>query len=58
MTEYLLKDGSTVIIREVELSDAEQMIFLMKQADSETEFLAREPGEFPCMSLSDSEKQV
>jgi len=44
--EYLLKNGNSVIIREPLLEDAEAMLNLIVAADTESKFLAREPGEF------------
>lgn len=44
--EYLLKNGSTVIIREPHIEDAESIISVISTADSETLFLARNPNEF------------
>ena len=43
---YELKNGESVLIREPCIDDAEQIINLMKVADEETKFLARNPGEF------------
>lgn len=44
--EYLLKNGNRVIIREPLLEDAEALVNLISEADMESKFLAREPGEF------------
>ena len=44
--EYELKNGKRVLIRRPRTEDAEQMIRVMKAADNETRFLARNPGEF------------
>jgi RimJ/RimL family protein N-acetyltransferase len=44
--EYELKDGQKLIVRTPELGDEEGLINLMQAVDSETKFLAREPGEF------------
>jgi RimJ/RimL family protein N-acetyltransferase len=44
--EYLLKNGNSVMIREPLLEDAEAMLNLIVSADTESKFLAREPGEF------------
>lgn len=44
--EYLLKNGKSVTIRAPRVEDAEAIIELVKKADSETRFLAREAGEF------------
>lgn len=46
MKNYPLRNGKTVIIREPRPEDAEAVVALMKKADKETRFLAREPGEF------------
>lgn len=43
---YNLKNGKSVLIREVEKTDAENFINLMKTVDSESKFLGREPFEF------------
>lgn len=44
--KYFLRNGKSVIIREPVIEDAEAMINLMKKVDTESRFLAREPGEF------------
>lgn len=44
--EYTLKNGKKLIVRTPNIEDAEKLISLMKVLDSETRFLAREPGEF------------
>ena len=44
--EYLLKNGHKVTIRTPRVEDAEAIIRIMTSADSETRFLARNPGEF------------
>jgi RimJ/RimL family protein N-acetyltransferase len=44
--EVLLKNGSKVVLRNPVIEDAEAMIALVKKADTESKFLAREPGEF------------
>ena len=46
MAEYKLKNGQSVIIRGPKIEDAEAMINLIKTADTESKFLAREVGEF------------
>jgi len=50
MTEYAktitLKDGRTALLRDIRPQDAEAAIRTLKQQDTETRFLAREPGEF------------
>ncbi len=43
---YELKNGKTVLIRKPNIEDAEQIINVIKTADEETKFLARNPGEF------------
>lgn len=43
---YPLKNGKSVNIRALQPTDAEAMIHLLQTADSETAFLARNPGEF------------
>jgi len=44
--EYILKNGTAVIIRQPKIEDAEQLITLINTADTESLFLARNPGEF------------
>jgi len=44
--EYVLKDGQKLIVRIPEIGDEKGLINLMQAVDSETKFLAREPGEF------------
>ena len=44
--EYILKDGQKFIVRSPEEGDAQALINQMKTIDTETKFLAREPGEF------------
>ena len=44
--DYTLKNGTTVTIRQPKVEDAEQLISVMSTADTETLFLARNPGEF------------
>lgn len=44
--EYLLKNGKNVVIRKPNPEDAEGIINVMSVADTETLFLARNPGEF------------
>lgn len=46
MTVYKLKNGEEVNIRVPEEKDAEGLRFVMKQSDSESRFLGREPDEF------------
>ena len=43
---YNLKNGKSVLIREPRIEDAAQIIQIIKTADEETRFLARNPGEF------------
>ena len=54
--EYLLKNGKSVIIRKPNIDDAEEIINVISVADTETLFLARNPGEF-CTTI-DREKQI
>ena len=54
--EYLLKNGKSVIIRKPNIDDAEEIIKVISIADTETLFLARNPGEF-CTTI-DREKQI
>ena len=54
--EYLLRNGKKVNIRKTTIDDAEAIINLITQADTETMFLARNPGEF-CTPL-EREKQI
>lgn len=44
--EFLLKNGSKVVLRSPVIEDAEAIIAVIKKADTESKFLAREPGEF------------
>jgi RimJ/RimL family protein N-acetyltransferase len=44
--EYILKDGQKLIVRTPQEGDEQGLINLMQAVDSETKFLAREPGEF------------
>lgn len=50
MTEYektvTLKDGRTALLRDLRPQDAEGAVRALKKMDTETRFLAREPGEF------------
>ena len=46
MAQYKLKNGQSVTIRGPKIEDAEAMINLIKTADTESKFLAREEGEF------------
>ena len=54
--EYLLKNGKKVMIRKPTVEDAEAIIHVMTIADTETLFLARNPGEF-CTPV-EREKQI
>lgn len=54
--EYLLRNGKNVIIRKPKMDDAEAIIHVMTIADTETLFLARNPGEF-CTPV-EREKQI
>lgn len=51
---YKLKNGKTVVIRKTVIEDAKAIIDIISKADSETKFLARNPGEF-CIT-EDAEK--
>ena len=44
--QYILKNGKTVTLRPPVPDDAAAMVHIMKTADTESPFLAREPGEF------------
>lgn len=44
--EYNLKNGKIITVRKPTTEDAEAIINLIKTADSETKFLARNPDEF------------
>lgn len=44
--EYTLKNGKTVLIRKPAPEDAEAIIHVIATADTQTPFLARNPGEF------------
>ncbi|WP_273319575.1 GNAT family N-acetyltransferase [Vallitalea guaymasensis] len=44
--ENILKDGQKLVIRNAEENDGQGLIDLLQTVDSETRFLAREPGEF------------
>ena len=54
--EYLLRNGKKVIIRKPRIEDAESIVNIITIADTETLFLARNPGEF-CTSV-EREKQI
>ena len=54
--QYLLKNGKSVTIRKPKVDDAEAIINVMTIADTETLFLARNPGEF-CTPV-EREKQI
>lgn len=54
--EYLLRNGKKVTIRKPNVEDAEAIINVMTIADTETLFLARNPGEF-CTPV-EREKQI
>ena len=54
--EYLLRNGKKVIIRKPNVEDAKAIINVMTIADTETLFLARNPGEF-CTPV-EREKQI
>lgn len=44
--EYILKNGKIVNIRKPDEKDAEEIVSIISAADTETLFLARNPGEF------------
>lgn len=44
--QYELKNGKSVLIRMPRVEDAEAIIHVLRTADGETRFLARNPGEF------------
>ncbi len=44
--EYKLRNGKSVIIRKPAIADAKAIINIISVADTETRFLARNPGEF------------
>lgn len=44
--EYLLRNGKSVLLRKPTVEDAEALIHVLSTADTETRFLARDPGEF------------
>ena len=54
---YQLKDGNVLLIRQPVESDAEAVIALMKKADTESRFLAREPGEFS-VTVENEQKMI
>lgn len=54
MKQYTLKNGEKLVLRVPKLEDAQALIDLMRTVDSETKFLAREPGEF-CVTLDQEE---
>ena len=54
--EYVLRNGKNVIVRKPNEEDAEALINVMTTADTETLFLARNPGEF-CTTV-EREKQI
>ncbi|MDE6585489.1 MAG: GNAT family N-acetyltransferase [Clostridia bacterium] len=53
---YQLKNGESVFIRNPYVEDAEQIINVIKTADTETKFLARNPWEF--RTTIEQEKKV
>ncbi len=54
--EYTLKNGDKVTIRQPRIDDAADIISVIKTADKETLFLAREPEEF--IALEEQEKEM
>lgn len=53
--EYKLKNGKTIVIRKPVIEDAKAIINVISTADSETKFLARNPGEF---CITEEEEKV
>ncbi len=53
--EYKLKNSKTVIIRKPTLDDAQAILNIITVADSETKFLARNPGEFKVTEAQEKE---
>lgn len=43
-----LKNGETLTLRNAEAADAEALLEYLPRVDTQTRFLAREPGEFSC----------
>ncbi len=54
--QYILKNGKQVMIRQPNEEDAKAIVDLMTAADTETLFLARNPGEF-CTTV-EREKEI
>lgn len=50
---YELKNGCTMTVRFPKVEDAEVIINFIKTADTESQFLAREPEEFQCSVQSE-----
>jgi len=44
--KFILKNGTELLVRNIELDDAKMMIGLVETADTQTRFLSREPGEY------------
>ncbi|WP_105616751.1 GNAT family N-acetyltransferase [Vallitalea okinawensis] len=55
--KYQLRNKNDLILRKPVASDAEALIDLMKKVDTESRFLAREPGEFD-VSIEDEKKMI
>lgn len=55
--EYKLKNGKKIVIRKPVVSDAEDIISIISTADTETLFLARNPGEF-CPTVQKEESVI
>ncbi len=55
--DYILKNGTTITIRYPKVEDAEAIIQLIKAADSESLFLAREPEEFQ-ISIEEEQRMI
>lgn len=54
--EYLLRNNKKVDIRKPKIDEAEEIISVVKKADEETKFLARNPGEFSITVEKEKEK--
>ncbi len=55
--EYLLSNGKRVVIRKPDINDAEAIMKVISVADTETLFLARNPGEF-CVSVEREKEKI
>lgn len=54
--QYTLKNGKKVMIRQPKIEDARAIVDIMTVADTETLFLARNPGEF--CTTAEREKEI